>query len=1264
MKQRSRASVLIGTLLGCLVLCLTLAPLGWSQQSTGTVTVSVVDPTGGVIPGAKLTLVDVATNYSREATTQDAGNYTYLNLNLGSYKLTVTKDGFETQTHNVVVQAGRITDVKATMKVGSTSQVVEVVGSTVPLVETTSSAVNMTIDTKQIEDLPLSGRSLSRMAYLTAGYNGTWNGLPTSAQSSSIDGVIGASGRWKYGTGADGSAVAPRVENIAEMVVSTNQLDMNNGFGTSNMTITYVTRRGSNDIHGRLFEDFRNDALNARGWNQTKKSKLRLNEFGGSVGGPIFKDKLFFFGSFSMSKRPNSFDVTNTYFLPEAQQGIYKWTDGTGTHSVNVFNAVAAYNTANGTNYATSPNNAMVQQQMSKIAGLLSKGTILPSYTEGDPNIAGLTWKQNNPVTYYYPTARLDYNLSQKHRINFAYNQTRQNSKDAYAGFWPGDAKTGSYQSDNFTASVGLESTLTPTFINSLKVGYLYSSAKYVTDDNSYFDQNAQIADWGYGTNMSGQNYFLPTSRMQPVINIKNDATWVKGKHTLGFGFSAYRDQNTYWDALTGIPTYGLGVNADVDPVANALSTNTLGVPTEELWGARQLYAILTGRVSGVWGRYTYDPTTGAYGEKGKPVYNKLNELMKAWGVSAQDSYKILPNLTLNYGLRVDFTGTNKDRDGKYHSMAPEDMFGPSGVWNLFNPGSLKGTNDPVARARSEAYNSWNGAPQPAFGLAWSPRSNGSIFERLLGGDKTVIRAGYSLRKFTMPQQFVWDAASNYSTGLFQDFWADPGTTPGVGIFAPGSVKLGDPLPNVVKSPSEYAEAIHMSEYTFGGSAYAAIDPDIRQPYVQSWNFGIQRDLGHNRALEVRYVGNRTVHQWLAQNINEVNVFENGFLTEFKNAQANLAAFKAANPNCGTSGNPACSFANSGLPGQVALPIMAAAGVNFTSSDFINRLNQGAVGSFAGTLANNRDYFCRLVGSTFAPCGTGFGPGAGYPVNFFVANPYAIGAWTGAKYITDAGMSTYNGLQVELRQQYWHGLTATANYTWSKTLGVATAGDWTGSYTQFTIRNNRWSYAPAGTDRQHVVNINATYDLPFGRGKRFLSGGGVLDKVVGGWTVATIFKFQTGGPFRIGGQYQNFNDQTDGGVILNGVTADEIQDHIGVYFVPSTTGATYDTVYWLDPTYAKSLITDKKIVSNTTPGTYGKRLYLHGPHQTFTDIAISKAIPITERVKFKFQAEMLNAFNHPVFAFSNGGIGNAANFGKGGYNGTPRNIEFRANIEF
>jgi hypothetical protein len=411
---------------------------------------------------------------------------------------------------------------------------------------------------------------------------------------------------------------------------------------------------------------------------------------------------------------------------------------------------------------------------------------------------------------------------------------------------------------------------------------------------------------------------------------------------------------------------------------------------------------------------------------------------------------------------------------------------------------------------------------------------------------------------------------------------------------------------------------------------------------------GIQRQLGRGRAIEVRYNGNRTTHQWLATNINEVNIFENGFLDEFKNAQTNLSINQAAGVN---------SFANRGLPGQVGLPIMTAAGTSFTNATFVNQLRNGQAGSFANTLATNRDYFCRMVGSSFEPCGASYGAGGGYPINFWLANPFAIGSWTGASYMDDNGFSNYHGLQVEYRQRQWHGASMTANYTLSRTRGVATSGDWTGRYEQFTARDLNSSYRPATTDRRHVIHVNATYDLPFGNGRRWLANNGVLDKIVGGWTVSTIVTFQSGTPFRITGNNNTFNNLRDGGLILNGITQQEIQDRVGLYFNEA------GQAYYLPPDWVAQIKADGTITSNNVPGTWGETFYLYGPHQTYTDIGISKAVPLTERIRFKFQVEILNAFNHATFAQGTTNLVSTG-FGRANQTATSRRIEFRGNIEF
>jgi hypothetical protein len=211
------------------------------------------------------------------------------------------------------------------------------------------------------------------------------------------------------------------------------------------------------------------------------------------------------------------------------------------------------------------------------------------------------------------------------------------------------------------------------------------------------------------------------------------------------------------------------------------------------------------------------------------------------------------------------------------------------------------------------------------------------------------------------------------------------------------------------------------------------------------------------------------------------------------------------------------------------------------------------------------------------------------------------------------------------------------------------------------------------------VHINGTYDLPFGRGKQFVNRSGALDRVVGGWTIGTIFTFQTGAPFLLLGGNNTFNDYGDGGVVLNGVTQSQLQSSVGKYPIPGTTN-----IAFINPKYllATGGANPAYIAPNTTPGSFGQHVWLHGPHNTYDDVSITKHLPITERVRFSMQAEMLNAFNHPSFGpgATNGGVNfgwnaiQGSGFGVNGSgpinpytnspNGGAREIELRANIEF
>jgi hypothetical protein len=1265
--------------------------------SQGSVLVTANDASGAVVPDASLSLVSVQTNDMRTAQTSNSGTYTFVNLPIGVYKLTITKTGYTTTVYDAVtVQASQTTSLTASLTVGSTSATVNVTAEAVPVLETNSNAIGLLVDMKQIEDLPLNGRDLTAFSGLVAGYNGTYNGLPSTDQGSNIDGVIGNSGRMKF-TGNIAPAVSPRLEDIEQMTVQTDQLDLNSGFGQASTQVNFVSRRGGNQFHGRAYEDFRNAALNANSWtndvNHLPKTPLKLNDFGGSVGGPILRDKLFFFGTFAMKKQPNSAFASNDVFTAAAQDGNFTYTDVNGTnHTVNVLQI------ANQSN----PNlpgtvNPEIATQFTAINAAASAGSITPT---SNFNFNQIAWLNNSPITYYYPAARVDYNLSQKVRMYLSWLMTKIEQPSNTPGNFPGSGfanQIAGNQTKNYTSSYGFDYVFSPQLLNQFKAGFLYNATFYAYNAAPLYTTQPTVA-WNYPgvtTPMSGQQYNLPISTYYPIFNISDSMTWQKGRHTVQYGVSWYREQDHYWNAPAGFSNYGLGL-ASGDPAINAFTSDpnnpnvgtVPGASSAKLAEAQQLYAVLTGRISAVTGESPYNIDSKSYNTPGQTGEYPLNELSSAFGLFAEDSWKFKRNLTLNYGLRWDFVGAQHDLTGAYHSAAVASIYGPSGVGNLFNPGSLQGTMNPELTTSTNPYNPWKVTPQPAFGFAWNPTPAEGAWKKILGDGETVVRGGFALRRFTEPYQYFWDNATDYGSFYYQFFYLNANNTAQPGTFSPGSLALGSSLPAFGLSPTSYQDTAPVSQFTFqNATPVYGLDKNIKQPYSESWNLGIQRALGHSLALEVRYNGNRTIHQWININPNEINIFENGFLSEFKTAQANLAAYRAANPNC--SNSETCNF--QGSPNS--LPIISAAfggsgAPDFTNSQFIVDLDTGQAGAMASTLAGvagTVPYFCNLVGAGFTPCATNAGytgGGAGYPINFFQANPFAsgtdgnFGPANATGQLVSAGYSNYNALQIDLRQGNWHGLQYDANYTWSHSLGMASNNQWTGAFNAFSLRNLSRSYGPTLFDLRNVLHANGTYDLPFGRGRQFLNRSGLLDKAIGGWTVGTITTYQSGEPVQLTGQYSTYNDYADGGVVLHNTTASQLKKSVGVYRVPGQTFANLiNPKYLASPTGGGA--NSQYITPNTSPGTIGDVLYLHGPNQFYQDISVTKAIPIHEAIRFRLQASFLNAWNHPVFGdfngngFVNGGIQNYG-FGLGGVSnessgetpGFGRVIELRANIDF
>ncbi|MGH9722341.1 MAG: hypothetical protein ACRD8O_19190, partial [Bryobacteraceae bacterium] len=1085
-----------------------------------------------------------------------------------------------------------------------------------------------------------SGRDTLQFAVLMAGAqtptsntrNSTFNGLPNASLNISIDGINNNSQRFKTG-GTSFFAFAPlRLDAIEEVSVASAGLGADAASGGA-MTMRFVTRRGTNQLRGRLFHQFENDALNANAFfnnaREQARPKVRRNDFGGNLGGPIplpfTQKKLYFFVNFEAAPRPATNVRSVAIFTQEAQSGIFKYnaTDGS-VRSVNLLQLAGA----GGFSTTADPT---VRGIFNVINGTVSKGTgTIPDAS--DPNRFTLQWRQPANSKTVFPTARLDYQISSKLAWHGTWN-LRWNKNDGVPQYPELPQLGNSYKITTYVASNALDWTITPTLLNTFNFG--------VQSNGEYFYAETNIFQWAeYGHRRIAIPNTTPTIpnqtpfiRNNPVYNLYDNLNWVRGKHTFTIGGALLR--TSFWETTwnnAGVLNYNLGA-ATGDPITSTLSAASFpGIRTQDLPNAWALYAGLTGRLSSITGSRNVDEITHQFNDFSPVTWRQA---FATGGLYFQDSFRVTPRLTLNYGFRWEISGAQHNTNGIYTSPTLEHLLGPSR--QLFRPGVIDGVTDPQILLRPYPYEADKFNPAPNFGFAWRPSKDSGAIGKLFG-DKTVIRASYGITYYDEGLNTIQNRAGN-NPGLTQTITLNPGM-PG---FALGGLSLGSSIPPAQVSPATLAFPLAQSLFTFTNSAISTTSPKLHTPYVQNWTLGIQRELARNTVLELRYVGNKSTHAWHSYQVSETNIFENGFLPEFRNAQRNLE-ISLANGNVS-------NFANRNLPGQVPLPIFEAAfgargsqpalaaTSGFTSGTFINNLQLGNAGTLANTLGTNNLYFCRLAGNTFGPCSRlGFNAPGSYPINMFRGNPY----YSTGNLLDDNSYSTYNGLQVELRKAYSNGLDVRANYTWSKSLSdLFNLTDQTGADNYITLRNRDLDKGPAAFDLRHAFTAYWSYDFPFGKGRKWVNHGGLLNRVIGGWQISGIHRFNSGQVYRLTSGRNTFNNLADSGVILNGITLSELQDRMRTFGPGPTRNAISDaTLVGRDGRAHPQVLSVP-----ATPGELGQQLFLYGTPLAINDMALLKVVPIKERLRFSFQVEALNVFNHPVLGVGTANI-DSSTFGQ------------------
>lgn len=1242
-------------LLAAIAAALLLAPaLAHAQaRTTGQIVGTVKDASGAVVPKADLILIDSATGRTVESKSGIDGGFVFPNLQPGMYQLTATFQGFQPVTlQQVVVQTSRSTDVVVKFEVAGVSEQVQVEGHTA-VIETTSTTIANTVQNAEIAKLPLAGRNILEFALLVPGTaqstgarDSEYNGLPGGAVNITLDGVNNNSQRFRSG-GTSFFTFAPvRLGAIEEVTVSTAGLSADAG-AEGAVQIQFVTKRGTNAFRGQVFDQIRHESLNANSVGNNArglpKTKLRQHEFGANIGGPIVKGKLFFFTNYEQIYSPSQSVQTRTMLSSEAQQGIFRYTASDGSiQTANLLDIARA----NGFPSAIDP---YVAAQFQAANATLGAGT-----TSGvnllQNELAFII--PNKPNSNVFPTARVDYqatpSLGIRGVLNLHWRDLARNPQLPGLPF-----VNGGFTSTYYILSTGADWTLSPNLFSQTSFGYQGNYEEFNPGNtlDIYAPQGNRRINLPLMTPPEPTADVMPSPRNNPVYNLSNTLTWLQGRHTYTFGGTLRR--TTMYESIGGAPlSINLGVAAG-DPVSGIFNATTMpGVRSTDLGTANSLYALITGRISSAGGTYYLDESTKEY--RLGPAFRR--EAQNVGGVYAQDQWRLTPKLTLNYGLRWEFSGAATNPNEVYSGPTVADLLGPSTA--PFQPGVLNGIANPQIYLRPKPYKSDMVNPAPNVGVAWNPDKPEGWLGKLLG--KSVYRGNFGVNYYDEGLINFQTAAGN-GPGLSQSLTLQPGQ-PG---FAPGGLSLQSTLPDYRVAPTSFAFPIAQSGFTFT-RGYQTIDPDITTPHVRNWTIGYQRELWNTAAMEIRYVGNRGQNLWRNYNLNETNIFENGFLQDFKNAQNNLAVNLA---------NGRTGFANTGLPGQVALPIFEAAfgargsqgpiasASGFTNGTFITQLQQGQAGRLANSLAGNSLYLCRMVGSALPVCNSlGYTAAGVYPINVFQANPFAAGSTIGL--LTNEAASKYDALQLQFRQRYHNGLSLTGNYTYGKARTDRFAASASSQINYTTLRDKALDWGPTVYDVRQNLQVYGTYELPFGKGRRFNIQNGVLDQVVGGWSTSTIFRAQTGRPFLLTSGRQTFNQQ-DAGVILNGITVKDLQKMINVRPGPNA------TVFFVDDKLigADGRANPQYLAPPTTPGELGQLVYLYGPGLWNVDIAIAKRFALPAGKTFNFEALFVNAFNHPNYVV--GGVGGATvsidstTFGR--TSGTAmgaRQVQFRGQISF
>ena len=807
-----------------------------TQAQTAQINGTIKDASGLAIPGAAIKVTQTATGVVRTTLSGADGGYALPNLPIGPYLVEVTKDGFNKYAQTgIVLQVDTNPTIDVAMRVGSVSESVTVKAGAAQ-VETRTTSIGQVVDTQRVLEMPLNGREVHELIFLAgmANYPGaaslnTVRNYPTvvvsvaggapDSVSYSLDGIIHQDPYNNL------SLPLPFPDALQEFKVETSAIPAQYGYH-STAAVNAVTKSGTNQFHGDLFEFLRNGDLNANDFfnNQIGKPRdtLKRNQFGGTIGGPVRKDKLFFFGGYQRTSL-RSDGTQSTAFIPTPAMASGDFSAFSGP--------LKDPSSPTGQNF---PNNQIPKTQLSPVALNILKTMPATTTATGQTSYA-LVGNQDEDLV----AAKIDWQASAKHSFYGRFNSAKLSQGSTFDGKNPLSIANYGFNDLDYGLAVGETWVVSPTLVSSLRVGASRTNIVKIPDKYaSWSSLGANVSPLGGDMIAIAASQFAigggaaspGQSHNGPLWSIYEDVNWVKGAHQIGFGGSIYQQRLNYWSGVNAVGTANFdGSKTRAAGALNGypLADFLLGLPT------------------------TFNQGT-IYGFYSRQYYQSLY---------IQDSWKITPRLTANFGVRWEpYTAVYQKFGGQDAHFDP-GLFTQgvrSTVYQNAPPGLVFSGDSQYTCGNSFNCSKWDKF-FPRVGVAWDPKGDGRMTIRAaygMFGDRMSMLS-LSQEQFGSPYGNLVSAAG----GNLANPWAAYGGLPGV-------TSAGqNPLPTLANLQGLGHSAANIPFPTFGTYVTSPLS-DFHPMYVNQWNLSIQKQLGQNWLITANYLGTSTIHLPSGENLN------------------------------------------------------------------------------------------------------------------------------------------------------------------------------------------------------------------------------------------------------------------------------------------------------------------------------------------------------------------------------------------------------------